>query len=538
MKYLIRAVAGMLALTVVMEAGAQCTADVTGNGIVDGADLGTVLAYWGPRSQDPTSIASDLNGDGTIDGADLGILLANWGPCQSTVSSISPNQGCVVGGTQVTITGTYLGSTSAVRFGDNPATRFTVVDQNTLQATTPSGAGGPAEVQVTTAGGVTTASQAFTYMPASVSSIIPHQGPSSGGTPITITGECLGSTTGVMIGGNAAVSLAIVNSNTITCFTPPGTIGSVDVSIVGTTGSVQVPAGFQYQPAPQVIAWGFNGSGQCNVPTNLGFVAECSAGAGHVLCLSDQGQVTAWGSNLARYGELTNQSVVPAGLPHISKVSAGGYHSVLLTAQGGVVAWGYNSQGQCSVPQSGPAIDVAAGYYHTSILLSNGSVRSFGYTYSIPGWQSIQGVTKLFAAGYQTLGIRADGSLVAWGANWHGEGSIPSGLPTTSKACGGVQHAAALSVDGVVRCWGSNSYGQCDVPADLGTVVDLSIAIGGNCTMALTSSGQVVGWGLQTDAEHSVPPGSERSRRVIAGGGVPPSSNGYRQFTICIQDGP
>ena len=79
MKNLIRAVAGMLALTVAMEAGAQCTADLTGNGIVDGADLGTVLAYWGPRSQDPTSIASDLNGDGLIDGADLGNLLATGG---------------------------------------------------------------------------------------------------------------------------------------------------------------------------------------------------------------------------------------------------------------------------------------------------------------------------------------------------------------------------------------------------------------------------------------------------------------------------
>jgi formylglycine-generating enzyme required for sulfatase activity len=82
MKHLIRAVAGMLALTVAMEAGAQtCTGDVVQDGRVDGADLGTLLAYWGPRSSQPFSIASDLDGDGNIDGADLGILLANWGAC-------------------------------------------------------------------------------------------------------------------------------------------------------------------------------------------------------------------------------------------------------------------------------------------------------------------------------------------------------------------------------------------------------------------------------------------------------------------------
>jgi formylglycine-generating enzyme required for sulfatase activity len=81
MKNLIRAVAGMLALTLAMEAGAQCTGDLNGNGTVDGADLGSMLAYWGPRTQDPFSIAADLDSDALINGADLGILLANWGAC-------------------------------------------------------------------------------------------------------------------------------------------------------------------------------------------------------------------------------------------------------------------------------------------------------------------------------------------------------------------------------------------------------------------------------------------------------------------------
>lgn len=48
--------------------------DLNGDGKVDGADLGALLALWG------TSGPADLNGDGIVDGADLGLLLANWNP--------------------------------------------------------------------------------------------------------------------------------------------------------------------------------------------------------------------------------------------------------------------------------------------------------------------------------------------------------------------------------------------------------------------------------------------------------------------------
>jgi hypothetical protein len=80
-KNFLRGVATTLSIAVAVPASAQCTCDLTGNGIVDGADLGTILSYWGPRTQDPTSIASDLDGNGLINGADLGLVLGDWGPC-------------------------------------------------------------------------------------------------------------------------------------------------------------------------------------------------------------------------------------------------------------------------------------------------------------------------------------------------------------------------------------------------------------------------------------------------------------------------
>ncbi|MCA9284507.1 MAG: hypothetical protein KDA22_04790, partial [Phycisphaerales bacterium] len=47
--------------------------DLNGDGVIDGADLGLLLAVWGTSNQD-----ADLNGDGVVDGSDLGVLLGLW----------------------------------------------------------------------------------------------------------------------------------------------------------------------------------------------------------------------------------------------------------------------------------------------------------------------------------------------------------------------------------------------------------------------------------------------------------------------------
>jgi len=54
---------------------ASCPADLNGDGVVDGADLGALLSAWGGDGP------ADLNGDGVVDGADLGALLSAWGGC-------------------------------------------------------------------------------------------------------------------------------------------------------------------------------------------------------------------------------------------------------------------------------------------------------------------------------------------------------------------------------------------------------------------------------------------------------------------------
>jgi hypothetical protein len=50
-------------------------ADLNGDGVIDGGDLGLLLANWGTNK---LSAAEDLNNDGDVNGADLSILLAAW----------------------------------------------------------------------------------------------------------------------------------------------------------------------------------------------------------------------------------------------------------------------------------------------------------------------------------------------------------------------------------------------------------------------------------------------------------------------------
>jgi formylglycine-generating enzyme required for sulfatase activity len=61
----------------------ECIGDIYVDRAINGADLGALLAYWGPVTSNAASRACDLNGDGVVSGSDLGVLLAYWGPCSN-----------------------------------------------------------------------------------------------------------------------------------------------------------------------------------------------------------------------------------------------------------------------------------------------------------------------------------------------------------------------------------------------------------------------------------------------------------------------
>jgi hypothetical protein len=73
-----RGLAVLTVLNTIPDAG-----DLNGDGVVNGLDLGALLANWSIPAGSPACggevpCSADLNGDGVIDGLDLGLLLAHW----------------------------------------------------------------------------------------------------------------------------------------------------------------------------------------------------------------------------------------------------------------------------------------------------------------------------------------------------------------------------------------------------------------------------------------------------------------------------
>jgi alpha-tubulin suppressor-like RCC1 family protein len=334
-----------------------------------------------------------------------------------------------------------------------------------------------------------------------------------------------------------------------------------------------------------VRAWGGNTEGQLgngtitttNVPVQVSGLEGASAlacGWTHTLAVVAQSTGLAWGSNgngkLGNNGEggtyewnIHSTPVKVNSLSGLADVAAGEHYSLGLLADGTVWAWGYNEWGQLGDgttterhtpvqvmldPGLGtPLTDVtaiSAGYAHSMALRSDGTVWMWGWNgvgqlgdgteewvrhspvqvMLDPGSGTpLTDVTAIAAGMSHSMARGADGTVWAWGANYHGrlgdgtttqrntpvqvkQGSEPlSGV--TSIAAGGA-HSMALAADGSVWVWGSNSDGQLgdgtttQRTTAVKTMHDAeplsgvsAIAAGLSHSMALSADGTVWAWG-------------------------------------------
>ena len=131
-----------------------------------------------------------------------------------------------------------------------------VVNSTTITATTAAHAAGAVTVTVTnpdTQSGSLT--NGYTYLgPApTVTGVNPNNGPTAGGTPITISGTNFVSGATATLGGTAATNVVVVNSTTITATTAAHAAGAVTVTVTNPdTQSGSLTNGYTYNPAPTV----------------------------------------------------------------------------------------------------------------------------------------------------------------------------------------------------------------------------------------------------------------------------------------------
>jgi alpha-tubulin suppressor-like RCC1 family protein len=275
-------------------------------------------------------------------------------------------------------------------------------------------------------------------------------------------------------------------------------------------------------------AWGYNGQGQLgngtttdsSTPVAVSLpsgttVTAIASGSVHSLALTSTGQVLAWGYNYD--GELGNGTTtttagcdcistpvavsLPSGIT-VTAIAGGQFHSLALTSTGQVLAWGSNSYGQ----------------------LGNGSTTnsSTPVAVSLPSGTT---VTAIAGGGLHSLALTSTGHVLAWG--WNGSGQLGNGTTTSSSTpvvvsllpgitvtaiAGGFGHSLALTSTGQVLAWGLNTSGQLGngsttnsstmvaVNLPSGTTVT-AIAGGAYHSLALTSTGQVLAWGRNAYGE-------------------------------------
>ena len=262
-------------------------------------------------------------------------------------------------------------------------------------------------------------------------------------------------------------------------------------------------------------AWGYNGYGELgdgtnvdkNSPMQIGIATNwtsISAGGAHSLAIKTDGSLWAWGLNgLGQLGDgtttNTNSPVQIGTATNWASISAGFYYTLAIKTDGSLWAWGKNFNGQLgdgtntdkySPVQIGTATNwasISAGETHSLAIKTDGSLWAWGenlfgqlgdgtngyYTSknspvhigSATSWASIS------AGGFHSLAIKTDGSLWAWGFNYHGELGDGTTTDTNSPVQIGTEtnwasinaaetHSFAIKNDGSLWAWGNNFSGE------------------------------------------------------------------------------
>jgi alpha-tubulin suppressor-like RCC1 family protein len=284
-----------------------------------------------------------------------------------------------------------------------------------------------------------------------------------------------------------------------------------------------------------IKCWGNNASGQLGDGTNitrqfpvivntlsLGNASSVTVGGEHSCALSRQfatssastlltnSSISCWGANAngqltngntfqrtlpdTALGQLSNSGVMSAGARHTCSVGDAGLIGVVRCA-------GANAQGRLgdnTTIDRSTAVDVV-GLGQSSLAVSTGNQHTCAISYDrlVRCW-----------------GANASGQLGDGTTTQHNAPVVVSGVTADAIAVSvvsGGEHNCILTYDGLVKCWGRNAEGQLGDGtttqrnaavnvSDMGAVIS-AIATGNSHTCALTTSGGVKCWGLNTSGQ-------------------------------------
>ncbi|NJM93298.1 MAG: T9SS type A sorting domain-containing protein [Cytophagales bacterium] len=307
-------------------------------------------------------------------------------------------------------------------------------------------------------------------------------------------------------------------------------------------------------------AWGNNSSGQLgdgsttnsNVPIRIGSDndwVQAHGGFYHSAALKSDGSVWVWGSN--QFGQLGQNSSGDNFLTSPTRVGTdndwtqvycGNYYVMALKANGIYYGWGRNNStlgtGDFSentlIPKKSYSSEIyftrlSLGYAHSLAIRSDGSLWGWGSNAAnvigqsseiefsaVPLQVGSDNNWKEVSAGQNfSFALKADGTLWAWGYNYHGQLgnnstddlSIPTQIGMDNdwiKIFAGIDYCIALKSNGTLWSWGRNHYGQLGhgtdvsstVPVQIGTDSDwVQASPGTHYAMAQKADGSLYTWG-------------------------------------------
>jgi len=237
-------------------------------------------------------------------------------------------------------------------------------------------------------------------------------------------------------------------------------------------------------------------------------VVDVDSQNAHVLALTTEGTVYAWGNGQAGQLGVGHMPIVSLGgnlpeplvyipfptrvpdLENVVAIAAGPKHSLAVMKDGTVRAWGENRYGEVG---------------DSTVEMRNSPVAVRGITSAV----------AVAAGGGYSLAVLADGSVMSWGmaGGWLGRPTtgrrtadpVPAVVPGASDVtaiAAGAQHVLALTGTGRVLAWGDENAGQVGhaTPGRPGPVPTIASARAVHATglssYAALADGRIMVWGI------------------------------------------
>ena len=200
------------------------------------------------------------------------------------LASITPPVGPPDGGTAIVVKGTgFSKGKPALRIGALPAASITVVSDSEIHAFTPPGSSGYVDVSIAVGEDKAVLPSGFAYSGKNLEIFVPYPntGAQAGGTLIHVYGNGFAPVMAVTFGGKPATHFTFIDPSHVTCKTPPGKVGAVDVGVQVGSASALLPSGFTYfNPMSQYGGtWGAPIDGSVNLTVIDGTTAKPVADA-------------------------------------------------------------------------------------------------------------------------------------------------------------------------------------------------------------------------------------------------------------------